>query len=367
MSAMRFVEVLAFALLVACAGKAPGAGTAPGPAASGAASSSGSGSGPGSGSAATATAPGVPQPLLSGRLLVRLPEGAKVSAGPHSIMAAPGSAEEESRVLLVPGPPDGRFVMVVSEVFELGTGDAVADATEFVRTDPDERYRVESIAVGPGLRAAAYVPAGRADGDHPSLALGGLVQTIDTSLVSVQFYILPEMRAEIEKWRAEAKRILGSFTAGTRKLDAAGGETRVALGAEDLVLTRPKGYCLTAQPGPDFEVYHLRKLVKAGSPKATIGVYLGGHPAFQYRQRQPPVANVRVTAGTFLGKSTSFSEWQPFSNAQRREAIVKVANGEFVHVFVTAAAAAMPELMGVVSAMKLTPGRSTPAQPGSSK
>jgi hypothetical protein len=355
MGAMRFLAVLVFALLASCAGKAPG------PAASGAAASSGSAA------SATATAGvGGEQPLLSGRLLVRLPEGAKVSARPHSIMAAPGSAEEESRVLLVPGQPFARFVMIVSEVFELGSGDAVADATEFVRADPDERYRVEAIAVGPGLRAAAYVPAGRADGDHPSLVLGGLVQTTDASLVSVQFYILPEMRGESDKWRGEAKKILGSFAAGPRKLDAAGGETRLALGAEELVLTRPKGYCLTAQPGPDFDVYHLRKLVKAGSPPTTIGVYVGGHPAFQYRQREPPVANVGAIPGTFLGQSTSFSEWQPFPNAQRREAIVKVSDGTFVHVFVTAAAADMPELMGVVSAMKVTT-RSQPAQHGAPK
>ncbi len=276
-------------------------------------------------------------------------------------MAAPGSVEEESRVLLVPGKPYARFVMIVSEVFELGSGNAVADATEFVRADAEERYRVEPAPVGAGLEAAAYVPEGRADGAHPSLVLGALVEASDASLLSVQFYILPEMKAESATWRAQAKQILGSFAAGPRKLDLSAGETKVPLGEQDLVLTRPQGYCVTSQPGPDFDVYHLRKVTRSGAPPSTIGVYVGGHPSFQYRQAEPPVANVGAVPGTFLGQATSFAEWQPFPDVQRREAIVKVGDHDFVHVFATASAATMPEAMAAVSKMKLVK-RETPAK-----
>ncbi len=333
---MRFLVVLPLALSLACAAK----GAGPSSPAGGASSS-------------TAAPEGAEQELLAGRLKVRLPAGAKISARPHSVMAAPGSAQEESRVLLVPGTPYARFVMIVSEVFELGSGNAVADATEFVRADADEQYRVEALPVGAGLKAAAYVPEGRADGEHPSLVLGALVEAGDASLLSVQFYILPEMKPEAAAWRAQAKQILGSFAAGPRKLELSAGETKVPLGDEDLVLTRPAGFCLTAQPGPDFDVYHLRKVVRSGAPPTTIGVYIGGHPSFQYRQAEPPVANVGAVAGTLLGQATSFAEWQPFPNLQRREAIVKVGEHEFVHVFATAAPSAMPEIMSAVSQMKL--------------
>lgn len=343
---MRFLLVPLLALSLACGGKGPG----PASPATGASSA-----------AAAPTTEGAEQELLAGRIKVRLPEGAKVSARPHSVMAAPGSVEEESRVLLVPGKPYARFVMIVSEVFELGSGNAVADATEFVRADAEERYRVEALPVGAGLEAAAYVPEGRADGEHPSLVLGALVEAGDASLLSVQFYILPEMKPESATWRAQAKQILGSFAAGPRKLDLSAGETKVPLGDQDLVLARPAGFCLTAQPGPDFDVYHLRKVVRSGAPPTTIGVYVGGHPSFQYRQAEPPVANVGAVPGTFLGQATSFSEWQPFPNVQRREAIVKVGERDFVHVFATAAQSSMPELMTVVSNMKVVK-RAVPAK-----
>lgn len=332
---MRFLLVPLLAVSLACGGKGP----AP--------------SSPAAAAPSSFAPDGAEQELLAGRLKVRLPAGAKVSARPHSVMAAPGSVEEEARVLLVPGKPYARFVMIVSEVFELGSGNAVADATEFVRADAEERYRVEALRVGPGLEAAAYVPEGRADGEHPSLVLGALVEAGDASLLSVQFYILPEMKGESPTWRAHAKQILGSFAAGPRKLDLSAGETKVPLGDEDLVLARPQGYCLTSQAGPDFDVYHLRKVVRSGAPPTTLGVYIGGHPSFQYRQAEPPVANVGAVPGTFLGQATSFAEWQPFPDVQRREAIVKVGERDFVHVFATATSNAMPELMKAVSQMKL--------------
>ena len=165
---MRFLLVPLLALSLACGGKGPG----PASPATGASSA-----------AAAPTTEGAEQELLAGRIKVRLPEGAKVSARPHSVMAAPGSVEEESRVLLVPGKPYARFVMIVSEVFELGSGNAVADATEFVRADAEERYRVEALSEAERQSlmselAEAAAPVHDAAADHAGPDAGSWVHRL---------------------------------------------------------------------------------------------------------------------------------------------------------------------------------------------
>ncbi len=273
--------------------------------------------------------------LLAGHLPADLPDGAVSEARRTSIMAAPQAAMDETRVVLEGGGPDGlaRFVMMVSELYLLGSGDLRSDATRLAA----KGERIVEVS-GAKLPMFGIEPTSAPLPDRPVFVLGAIVGHPDGSLQEITFFILPEMSSERAAYADEARAILKTIGAGSRKLEAKGGRAKLG---EGLALDMPPGYLLSSQPGPDFEVYRVRKLNRAGERGATLGVYVGGHPSLQHAQAardggpEPPTT---TEAGSLLGKSTTWIAWATPDGVKIREAIVELGELRAVHVFALAAA-----------------------------
>lgn len=291
-------------------------------------------------------------PLLGGRLTVALPAEARVAPRRRSIMAAEESDEEETRVILAPGAGDlARFVMLARETFVTGTGDAPADARLWLR-ESGERARVEPIAAGEGLSVAAIVPQTAARGDAPLLVLALLVERPDKTIAEVGFYILPEMAGERAKWDARARAVAGSLAAGQNALVATRDHRVDVGGGRALALRSPEPFVLTRQPGPDFLVFRIRSLRPIGRPPSAIGVYVGGHPSYQFEQAGIAPADVQKISGKLLGNDVEWMRWTE-EDVVMLEAMTRVGEHDVVHVFLYAEPARLDALKAAAEGMTL--------------
>jgi hypothetical protein len=304
-------------------------------------------SGDGAGGAAP-TGPGAD--ILADHLRASLPEGAIVAPRRASIMAAPSAATDETRVMLEPQAGEtAKYVMLVSELFLLGTGNVVADADRLAA----KGERAEALA-GARLPIAILRPdPAQPPTDGPLFVLAAIVQHPDGTLQQAEFFILPEMRAELSAYAERSLAIARTLTAGARRIEAKGGTERLSGG---LVLDVAAGYLMTTQQGPDFEVHRIRKLTQVGSAPGTLGIYLGGHPSLQHAQiareggEPPPAATEK---GTLAGKEVSWIQWSTPSGTKVREAIGALGEGRSVHAFALSPDdATLADLMRIVATLR---------------
>ncbi|NUO53890.1 MAG: hypothetical protein HOV80_34025 [Polyangiaceae bacterium] len=272
--------------------------------------------------------------VLSGHLTVGIPPGAVDAPRRASIMAAPQSSNDETRIVLEGGGPEGmaKFVMMVTELYLLGSGDLRADAGKLAARDE----KVVELR-GARLPTFAFEPGpGEPLPDRPLFVLGGVISHPDGTLQEVEFFILPEMAASRKDYTDRARAVLSTFAPGKRKIETAGGKT--ALG-KTLFVNMPPSFILSTQPGPDFDVFRVRRLRRPGEPGATLGIYVGGHPSLQIDQLiksgedTPPA---KTEEGTVLGRKTEWVEWRGADGLEIKETIVPLDDQQSVHVFAMA-------------------------------
>lgn len=321
----------------------------------------------GSGAAtAAATAPGTdvlepsaaflakrsPTSLLSDRLTLRMPVGAKSQARSHSIMAADTPNEEETRVLLDAG--DERFVLMAYELFATPG----QDPERAVRTDMNSEMGDLKPTLAPlrlsdsNTQAWAVVP-GVADRERVAIpVLAVYVVHPDRFMQLLTFYVnpaaakdpkgcsglasaagatdLPDPSAPLPRCTAFAQAIASTLHAGARRMDVSGGERPLG----EFVAKVPPGASITAQEGPDFFVYRVRLPVELGGKQPTLGIYVGGHPSYQYRQNDAQVQPTEKQAPAF-GKTVAWQVWPMSPERVMAEVIVPhpKPNEGFVHLF----------------------------------
>lgn len=271
--------------------------------------------------------------VLAGRLRLRVPKAARVEARGHSIMAAPQSVQHETRVMLDAGKE--RLVIMAVELFETVGADLLAAVREDI-ADWSQPPAVEALTV-PELRAVTVVPATHDLKREAILVLSVYVASPDSTVQNISFYVNPAGGGDIKGVTALARRIAATITAGPTKLQNSAGVRQLSDG---LSITLPEGFSATQQPGPDFSVHHLRKLTPLGQPPARIGIYLGGHPSYQYRQMDEAAPPVKKSAGKLLGKDIEWHSWmrgKAQSEVTTLEAIVPLGSYLKMHVFLNAA------------------------------
>jgi hypothetical protein len=257
-----------------------------------------------------------------------VPEQAEQSARPHSIMAAPAAVQDETRIILEPGAEMARFVAFARELYASATADVLADAKHVAGADE----HVERYDLGNGLRAAAIAGGVETRPNKPLRVLNLVVAHPDGTLQEIVFLILPEMANQRDSYVTKARALAKTLRPGSTRIDAPGGESR--LGSE-LLVTLPRGFIVSTQPGPDFDVHHIRKLAPLDRVAGTLGIYVGGHPSLQLNQRDedgPPPAS-STEQGSLLGKEVAWVKWKGADGTRVREAIAKLGEHEAVHVY----------------------------------
>jgi hypothetical protein len=274
-----------------------------------------------------------PTDVLAGRLRLRGPKTLRVEPRGHSIMAAPNSAQHETRLMLDAGKE--RLVIMAVEMFET-VGDDLPGAVRRDVADWPQPPTVEALTV-PELRAVAVVPATHDLKREAILILSLYVASADNTVQNLSFYVNPAGGADIKGATGLSRRIAATLTAGPTKMVKSGGVRPLSDG---LSVNLPEGFSTTQQPGPDFTVHHLRKLTPLGKPPARIGIYLGGHPSYQYRQMDEAAPPVKKSPGKLLGHDIEWHSWtrgKAPSEVTTMEALAPIGGSLKMHVFLNAA------------------------------
>jgi hypothetical protein len=240
-------------------------------------------------------------------------------------MSADASPEEETRAVLDVGK--ARLVMMASEDFATVGSDFRAQ----VATQVDKTAKLEAVAVAKPLLAFAYAPKPTTDQDA-NLVLATWIAHPDGTVQLVSFYVNNDgARAAAAAWTNLARKIAGTLVPGKRALDIGAGERKL----ESLQVTVPARWVVTAQPGPDFIVFHLRPLAPLGSSATSgCGVYLGGFPSYQHTQAGIDAKLVHMRKGKLRGADVTWHDWSD-GGIPTTEAMTPYS-GDTVHVFCVA-------------------------------
>lgn len=267
--------------------------------------------------------------LLGDRMSVMLPAAMKVAPRRESIMSAEAAGEDETRAMLDDGK--ARFVMMSYELYALAGTDVKAtveaDAKSQGLTAP-----LEVLALPKPLVGFAIAPAVGKDREA-NLAYAAWIASGDGTMQFVAFYVNPDGAAQGPAWAALGRKIAATVAPGKRVIAPKAGDRKLS---DNLAITVGDGWVATQQPGPDFTVNHLRKLVVLGQAAPSCGVYIGHHPSPQYRQTDATAKTTKV-AGKLLGGKVEWTTWSASGRASTEAMAKHPSASDTVHVFCSAA------------------------------
>ena len=192
-------------------------------------------------------------------------------------MAAPSADAEVTRVVFDSGPK--RIVLMAYELFARTDNDFGSAVYKQTAAFP-MKVTVEEWTLAAPLRGYAYFPVSPTRDQEANLVMGLYVVQQDSTVQHLVFFANPPAASNSAEVRDLARSIAGTVIPGKRMLnDAPGDRMLYASNKTAVFVTVPSGYVMTEQPGPDFFVYHIRRLTTFGEPGASIGVYLGDHPS----------------------------------------------------------------------------------------
>ena len=277
-------------------------------------------------------------PLLGGRLSVDMPKGTTNTARQASIMAAAESEEDETRLML--DADDERLVVMTYELFATVPTDFEAAAEKFAQ----DGQSVEALELDSGLKAFAIVPSSHDTSREAIFLLGALIGHSDGTVQYVAVYVDPDGAVDIPGVTALARAIAASVEPGERTLETKA--RTVSMEGGKLSLALPDDTVFTTQEGPDFAVYRVEWLAELGEQGPSLGIYVGGHPSYQWSQQDIAEDAVTKTTGTFLGESVEWHAWTTAGGRALTEGVVDFPGDDYlkVHVFASGPDAAGRDL-----------------------
>ena len=315
--------------------------------------------------------------LLKDRLTLRLPKDMRIQARAHSIMSAPQPTEEETRAVLDAG--EERLVLMAAELFERGGADPDRSVRATVAEFKPPPLKVEPLQLSSqNLKAWAVFPASIDRSRSAILLLSVYALHPDGFMQLLNFYVnppaakgagcsglarvagagkLPQAPGELPTCTALVHAIASTLEAGTRRIDSAGGERKLTgqYNDDSFFVKVPAGTGVTAQSGHDFTVHHVRLPVDLGEPQPSLGIYVGGHPSYQYKQNDAQVTPTRKP-GKVFGKDVSWQVWSESPKSVMAEVIVDhpQSKNARVHLFASAAdEKALAPMLDIAASLRL--------------
>ena len=300
--------------------------------------------------------------LLAGRLTVALPAAMQLQARDHSIMAAETSGQHETRAVL--HLDQARFVMMTYELFALTGGDfrAAILADKRAQGEPTGTLHLEPLpALAPLTAIAELPPPTRGDADA-NLVYAVWIGHLDATVQLVAFDVNPEAARDAAGFTQLARNIALTLKPGTRALDTLAGEHTFGRAPAAVTVTTPDGWTASLQPGPDFTVYHLHKLVPLGAPAVSCGIYLGRHGAYQFHQHGIDPDQIRPSPGKLFGTEVTWLTWTAGGSRHATEVMVSHPSGTAMfHAFCSAdTEAELTDLRRMIETIQV-PALDTPA------
>lgn len=212
--------------------------------------------------------------VMGGRLSMHVPAKAQIKPFAVGVMAAQPSSTEATRIVLDSGKK--RMVIVTGETYRR----AGKDFEQALGRGDGSNFTIAPLKAAGVKLAFALTPKHPEADPEAFMLLSVSAVNSDDTVVNVSFYINPPAMAESKACQALSLAIAKTITAGNKPLQDTAGERRMSgYLAGDLVTTVPGGYVLSQQQGPDFVVYHLRKVHPYGvEADSSLGIYLGWAP-----------------------------------------------------------------------------------------
>ena len=211
--------------------------------------------------------------VVEGRLRVLAPHGSADVPKSYDIMSAPEPTSHESRVILE-DDHGGKLVVYVYELWQSAPDDFAAKATPyFAHVASGTPLDVGRIDADPALAVIGAVPKTPDTNSEAVLLLATLVRTPDGSLLAVEYYVNPQAMTDAAGCEGLAIELARGMAPGKRALDSKGGTKTI--GGYDVDV--PPGFVVTHKPGPDFDVFFVRKLVPLGDYPGHLLVYEGDY------------------------------------------------------------------------------------------
>lgn len=281
-------------------------------------------------------------PLLAGRLVVKAPKQAEVIARRASIMAAEEATEEETRMVIDAGSE--RLVIMTWELFSLKGDGFSKRADKYLKESllPAERAKAKTERVTlpkNGLEVYALAPLSHDKKREAILVLSAAIGHPDGTVQFMAFYVNPQGAADIPEVTKLSRTILGTLGPGKRRLDLTAGARKLAAFEKTLEIQVPKNVSHSVQQGPDFLVHRLSQVAALSDERGSLGIYIGGHPSYQYKQRENRSmgkwkANVTRKKSKLLGGDIEWHRWDN-DGWHTAEAILALPGGGnlLLHVF----------------------------------
>lgn len=281
-------------------------------------------------------------PLLAGRLSLKVPDQAEVIARRASIMAAEEATEEETRIVIDAGSE--RLVIMTWELFSLKGDGFSKRADKYLKESlpPAERAKakIEHPAMaktGPDIYAMA--PPSHDIKREAIMVLSAVIGHPDGTVQFMAFYVNPQGAADIPGVTRLSRTMLGTLGTGKRRLGLAAGARKLAAFEKTLEIQVPKNVAHAVQQGPDFLVHRLSPVAALGDDRGSLGIYIGGHPSYQYQQRESRSmgkwkASVKKKKGKLLGGDVEWHRWDQ-DGWHTAEAILALPGGGnlLLHIF----------------------------------
>jgi hypothetical protein len=301
--------------------------------------------------------------LLAGRLTLKVPDQAEVIARRASIMAAEEATEEETRIVIDAGSE--RLVIMTWELFSLKGDGFFKRADKYLKESqpPAERAKakIEHLAMaktGPDVYMMA--PPSHDIKREAIMVLSAVIGHPDGTVQSMAFYVNPKGAVDIPGVTKLARAILGTLGTGKRRLDLAAGSRKLSAFEKSLEVQVSKNVSHSVQQGPDFLVHRLSQVVALNDDRGSLGIYIGGHPSYQYKQRENRSmgkwkANVTKKKSKLLGSDIEWHRWDN-DGWHTAEAILKLPGKDrfLLHIFAGGPKAALvDEMLKIAATLKI--------------
>ena len=299
-------------------------------------------------------------PLLSGRLTIKLPDQAKVAARRASIMAAEEAPEDETRIVIDAGSE--RFVVMTWELFAQKGKDFPKRARKYLEKSaltPGERAKAKiekASTPKTGLEVWAVAPPTHDLEREAIMVLAAVIAHPDETVQFMAFYVNPKGAMDIPGVTKLARSILGTLGSGKRRLELAAGSRKLKAFKKTLEVEVPLGVVHRFQQGPDFLVHRLTQVVALNDDSGALGVYIGGHPSYQYKQKENRAmgkwkAKVTKKKGKVVGGDIEWHRWED-NGWHTAEAILPLPGEDrlLLHIFASGAKASLVDEMLKIAA-----------------
>ncbi len=238
-------------------------------------------------------------PVLGDRLRLALPpDAAREPAGP---------GENESTTLLVAAGEEHLYI-VAHDLHALAPKDFLKIARlEVARWgERDRGYAVDASLPleGSNLRAASVVAKGEVFSTGRRFVYGALIALPDGTVQYIEALLNAAAAEDFQGAQGLAKKIIASVHLGERKVDFTAGKRLLAAKGAKLSMELPNlSMTELVDSGPGYSMHRVHVLQPLGSPRSTLGLYVGPGPSARVDLKDPSVSSVH---GKLFGQEVSW-------------------------------------------------------------